>query len=186
MPEVARQLEAFLRRRPTLGQHVYIARGAVVLGDVTLGEFSSVWPNAVLRADINRILVGHHSNIQDNAVLHLADDHPCVLGNFVTAGHGVILHACTIRDEVLVGMGSVLLDGAVIGEQSIIGARALVPQGARIPPGSLVMGVPGRIVRELTPAERGGLKGLAEKYVHMADYYLKERINLSDLLTARP
>ncbi len=182
MPETAKQLEAFLRRPPTMGQGVYIACGAVVLGDVTLGDYSSVWPNAVLRGDINRIVVGHHTNIQDNAVLHLADDHPCVVGNFVTAGHGVILHACTIADEVLVGMGSVLLDGAVIGEQCIIGARALVPQGARIPPGSLVMGVPGRVVRELTPGERAGLKGLAEKYVRMATFYLKERINLSDLV----
>ena len=112
------QLDKFLRKRPRLGKGVYIARGAVVLGDVTLGDYASVWCNAVLRGDINRIVVGHHSNIQDNAVLHLADELPCILGNYVTVGHGAIVHACTLGDQVLVGMGSVILDGAVIGEQS--------------------------------------------------------------------
>ncbi len=183
MPDLEKQLDEFVRCRPALGQGVYIAQGAVVLGSVTLGDFSSVWPNAVLRADINRIVVGHHTNVQDNAVLHVADQQTCTLGNYVTAGHGVILHASTVNDEVLVGMGSVILDGAVIGEQCIIGARALVPQGMRIPAGSLVMGVPGRLVRELSPKERAGIKGLAEKYVELAAYYLKHRINVSPLVT---
>ena len=96
------QLDTFLLRKPVLGRGVYVAQGAVVLGDVALGEHSSVWCNAVLRGDINRIVVGHHSNIQDNAVLHLADDLPCVLGDYVTVGHGAIVHACTIGDEVRV------------------------------------------------------------------------------------
>src|SRR5882724_13482806 len=126
MHPVENQLDKFLRQQPRLGQGVYIARGAVVVGDVTLGDFSSVWFNAVLRGDINRIVVGHHTNIQDNAVLHLADELPCVLGNWVTVGHSAIVHACTVGDECLVGMGSVILDGAVIGKQSIIGAKALV------------------------------------------------------------
>jgi gamma-carbonic anhydrase len=107
---------------------------------VTLGAHSSVWYGAVLRGDINRIVVGHHSNIQDNAVLHLADDLACLVGNWVTVGHGAIVHACTVGDEVLVGMGAVILDGAVIGKQSLIGAKALVTQGTKIPPGSLVLG----------------------------------------------
>jgi gamma-carbonic anhydrase len=172
-------LDRFLRKKPSLGKGVYIAQGAVVFGDVTLGNYSSVWCNAVLRGDINRIVVGHHSNIQDNAVLHLAEKLPCVLGNYVTVGHGAIVHACTVGDQVLVGMGSTILDGAVIGRQSLIGAGALVPPGARIPAGSLVMGVPARVARKLTASERADLKVLAEKYVQAAAYYLKQRINVS-------
>ncbi len=172
------QLEQFLRRKPTLGSGVYIARGAVVLGDVTLGENSSVWYNAVLRGDINKIVVGHHSNIQDNAVLHLADDLPCVVGNWVTVGHSAIVHACTVADECLIGMGATVLDGAEIGEQSIIGANALVTQYAKIPPGSLVMGSPGKVVRTMGAEERAMLRGWAEKYVANAAYCLANQINL--------
>jgi gamma-carbonic anhydrase len=174
-----KQLETYLRRRPRLGEGVYIAAGAVVLGDVTLGDRSSVWYNAVLRGDINRIVVGSHTNIQDNTVVHLADDYPCVIGERVTVGHSAIVHACTVADEVLVGMGSVVLDGAVIGAQCIIGARALVAEGAQVPPGSLVLGVPGRVVRALTAEERAKIKGLAEKYVQAASYCLRHGINVS-------
>jgi carbonic anhydrase/acetyltransferase-like protein (isoleucine patch superfamily) len=177
--ELEKQLETFLGAPPKLGRGVYIARGATVLGDVTLGDYSSVWCNAVLRGDINSIVVGHHSNIQDNAVLHLADEYGCVLGNYVTVGHGAIVHAATVHDEVLVGMGAVILDGAVVGAQSIIGARALVPQGAQIPPGSMVLGVPAKVVRALTPEERADLKGWADKYVGVAAHYLKNRVNLA-------
>ena len=171
MSELEKRLKRSFATRPKLGQSVFIAKGAIVLGDVRLGDFCSVWFNAVLRGDLNRIVVGHHTNIQDNSVLHLADELQCVLGNYVTVGHGAIVHACTVGDEVLLGMGSTILDGAVIGEQSLIGARALVPPGARIPPGSLVLGVPARIVRALTRDERTGLRGLAEKYVRLASYY---------------
>jgi len=145
-----------------IGQNVYIARGAVVVGDVTIGDHSSVWYNAVLRGDINRIVVGHHTNIQDNAVLHLADDYPCVVGDYVTVGHSAIVHACTVGDEVLIGMGATILDGAVIGEQSLIGANALVTQSSQIPSGSLVLGSPARVVRVLTAQEREQLKISAE------------------------
>jgi carbonic anhydrase/acetyltransferase-like protein (isoleucine patch superfamily) len=181
--ELKNQLDTFLGARPKLGNRVYIAKGATVIGDVTLGDFSSVWCNAVLRGDINRIVVGHHSNVQDNAVLHLADDYGCIVGNYVTIGHNAIVHACIIEDEVLVGMGSVILDGAVIGAQSIIGAGALVPQGARIPPGSMVLGVPGKVSRALPPEERAALKGWADKYVGVAEYYLRNKINLSSDFT---
>jgi carbonic anhydrase/acetyltransferase-like protein (isoleucine patch superfamily) len=177
MTQLEKQLETFLKAQPKLGKDVYIARNATVLGDVTLGDSSSIWCNAVLRGDINRIVVGHHSNVQDNSVVHLADDYGCVIGNYVTVGHNAIVHACTVEDEVLVGMGSVILDGAVIGAQSIVGARALVPQGAKIPPGSMVLGVPGKVVRPLSAEERAGLKGWAEKYVGVAAYYLEHRIN---------
>ena len=178
MNELAPQLDKHLRRRPKLGKNVFIAKTAVVIGDVTLGANSSVWYGAVLRGDINRIVVGHHSNIQDNAVLHLADDYACIIGNWVTVGHGAIVHACKVGDEVLVGMGAVILDGAVIGKQSIIGAKALVTQGMKIPAGSLVLGAPAKIIRKLTKKERAGLKWWAEKYVDNTAYCLKHHLNV--------
>ena len=179
MTKLEKQLNRFLRKKPKLGQGVYIASGAVVLGDVKLGNHSSVWYNAVVRGDINRIVVGHHTNIQDNAVLHLADDFPCLIGNYVTVGHSAIVHACQLGDEVLVGMGAVILDGAVVGAQSLIGASALVTQGMKIPPGSLVLGAPAKIVRVLSRQERAGLKYWAAKYVENAAYCLKHGINVS-------
>src|SRR5262245_27228896 len=173
MSELQQQLNTFLGRQPTLGKHVYIAPGALVLGDVTLGDYSSAWYNAVLRGDINRIEIGHHSNIQDNCVLHLADEYPCVIGNYVTVGHGAIVHACSVGNEVLVGMGAIILDGAVIGEQTIIGAGALVTQGEQIPPGSMVLGSPATVVRALRSEERERIKGFADKYVELSAYYLR-------------
>jgi len=178
MGELDPQLDKFLRRQPRLGKNVFIARTATVIGDVTLGAHSSVWYGAVLRGDINRIVVGHHTNIQDNAVLHLADDHACLLGNWVTVGHSAVVHACTVRDEVLVGMGAVILDGAVIGKQSIIGAKALVTQGTKIPPGSLVLGAPAKVARKLSKEERAGLKWWAQKYVDNGAYCLKYGIGV--------
>jgi carbonic anhydrase/acetyltransferase-like protein (isoleucine patch superfamily) len=176
--QLNRQLDTFLRKKPALGKNVYIAQGAVVLGDVTLGQACSVWYNAVLRGDINRIVVGHHTNIQDNAVLHLADELPCLVGNYVTVGHGAIVHACTVGDECLIGMGAVILDGAQLGAQCLVGARALVTQETRIPAGSLVLGAPAKVIRALTRAERARLKYWAEKYAANAAYCLKHKINL--------
>ena len=173
-----KQLDRFLGKSPKLGKGAFIAKTATVIGDVTLGANSSVWFSAVLRGDINRVVVGHHSNIQDNSVLHVADDFPCIVGNWVTVGHGAIVHACKVGDEVLVGMGAVILDGAVIGKQSLIGARALVTQGTKIPPGSLVLGAPAKVVRALTKKERAGLKWWAEKYVANTAYYLKNGIGV--------
>lgn len=178
MGKLEKQLDTFLRKKPKLGPGVYIAKGAHVLGDVKLGAHASVWYGAVLRGDINRIVVGHHSNIQDNAVLHLADDYACILGNYVTVGHSAIVHACKVGDEVLIGMGAVILDGAVIGKQSLIGAKALVKQGMKIPPGSLVLGAPAKVVRKLTSEERAGLKHWATKYVANGAYCLKHGINV--------
>ena len=175
---VPNQLDRFLRKQPKLGRGVYIAKGAVVIGDVTLGSHSSVWYHSLARGDINRIVVGHHTNIQDNAVLHVADDFACIIGNWVTVGHSAIVHACKVGDEVLVGMGAVILDGAVIGKQSLIGAKALVKQGMKIPPGSLVLGAPAKVVRQLTKKERAGLKWWGEKYVDNGAYCLKHNINV--------
>ena len=178
MGALDQQLDTFLRKQPKLGKKVFIASTAAVIGDVTLGAHSSVWYGAVLRGDFNRIVVGHHTNVQDNAVLHIADDFPCVLGHWVTVGHSAIVHACQVGDEVLVGMGAVILDGAVIGKQSIIGAKALVTQGIKIPPGSLVLGAPAKVVRQLTKAERAGLKWWAQKYVDNGAYCLKHGIGV--------
>ncbi|KAF0180377.1 MAG: carbonic anhydrase [Limisphaerales bacterium] len=172
------RLDTYLRSKPVLGNGVYLAKTAVVLGDVTLGDYSSVWFGAVLRGDINRIVVGANSNIQDNAVVHLADDFPCLIGEWVTVGHSAIVHACTIGDECLIGMGATILDGAEIGAQSIVGANALVTGGTKVPPGSLVLGSPAKVVHALTPEERAGLKYWAEKYVGNAAFCRKHNLNM--------
>lgn len=178
MEALFRQLDTFLRKPPVLGNGVYLAKTAVVLGDVTIGDHSSVWYGAVLRGDINRIEVGHHSNVQDNAVVHLADEYPCLIGNWVTIGHSATVHACTIGDECLIGMGATVLDGAVIGSQSIVAANALVPPGLQVPPGSMVMGMPAKVVRPLKDSERAGLRYWAEKYVANAAYCLQHGIHV--------
>lgn len=159
---------------PAIHESVFVAPSADIIGDVSLGEESSVWYGAVLRGDINRIIVGRGSNVQDNAVIHLADDYPAIVGDWVTIGHGAIVHACEIEDECLIGMGSIILDGAVIGPRSLIGAGAVVTQGTIIPPGSLVIGSPGRVVRQLDDATQRSLRGWAEKYVRVSRRFLKE------------
>ena len=176
--QVEAQLNRHLRKAPVLGKDVYIAKTAVVLGDVTIGDHSSVWYGALLRGDIHRIEIGHHTNIQDLSVIHLADDFPCLIGNWVTVGHSAIVHACTVGDETLIGMGACVLDGAVIGRQCLIGARSLITPGTRIPDGSMVLGAPGKVVRALSEPERGQLKYWAEKYVHNAAYCLQHGINV--------
>ena len=172
------QFEEFLRRQPTLGEGVYLACTAVVVGDVTVGDHSSVWYHAVLRGDINYITVGAYSNIQDGAVIHLADEYPCEIGDWVTVGHCAVVHACKVGDECLIGMNSTILDGAEIGEQSIVGANALVTQGARIPEGSLVLGSPAKVARPLNPEERADLKAWAQHYVDNAAYCLAHGLNI--------
>jgi carbonic anhydrase/acetyltransferase-like protein (isoleucine patch superfamily) len=182
MGDLDEQLDQFLRTKPKLGAGVYIAKSAAVLGDVRIGDHSSIWYNATVRGDINYIEIGRGTNIQDNAVLHLADEFPCILGDYVTVGHSAVVHACTIGNEVLIGMGAIVLDGAVVGEQCLIGAKALVTQGTNIPAGSLVLGAPARVMRKLTPEERAGLKTWADKYVENAAYCLKHGINVGAVL----
>src|SRR3954447_11930823 len=153
-----------LRRGPQIAASAFVVPNATIVGDVSLGEESSVWYGAVLRGDINRIVIGAQSNVQDNAVIHLSDDYAATLGERVTVGHSAIVHACTIDDEVLVGMGAIILDGAEIGARSIIGANALVTVGKKIPPGSLVYGSPARVVSQLSLDEQAGIKKWALKY----------------------
>lgn len=183
MQDLIARLDKHLQRSPRLGRKVFIARGAAVLGDVTLEDHSSVWYQATLRGDIERIVVGHHSNIQDNAVVHLADDLPCLIGSYVTVGHSAILHACTVGNETLIGMGAIVLDGAVIGNQCLIGAGSLIAPGAHIPDGSMVLGRPGKVVKTLSPEERTRLKSWAEKYVVNAAYCLDHGIQVGAALS---
>jgi gamma-carbonic anhydrase len=161
----------FLLRKPTVPASAFIAPTAVLLGDVTIGEQASVWYGAVLRGDINSITVGRGSNVQDGSVLHLSAEHGCHIGEYTTVGHMAMLHACTIGNECLIGMGAIILDGVEIGDRCIIGAGALVTQGKKIPPGSMVLGSPAKIVRELSAEELSGLRGWAERYVRLIPHY---------------
>jgi carbonic anhydrase/acetyltransferase-like protein (isoleucine patch superfamily) len=165
---LALRLKRHLGRDPDSGKATFVAANATVVGDVVLGSRSSVFYGAVLRGDINEIRVGEGTNIQDNAVVHLADDLGAYIGDWCTVGHGAIVHACRIGDECLIGMGATVLDGARIGRQSVVGANSLVPQRFKCPAGSLVYGSPARIVRALTKKERGGLKAWAKKYTVVA------------------
>jgi len=157
-----------LGRLPETSQASFVAASATVVGDVVLGPRSSVFYGAVLRGDINAIRVGEGTNIQDNAIVHLADDRGARIGAWCSIGHGAIVHACTIGDGCLIGMGATILDGAVIGARSIIGAHCLVPQGFRCPAGSMVYGVPARVIRPLAGAEQAAIPRLARKYVEVA------------------
>jgi gamma-carbonic anhydrase len=169
------RIRHFLGRSPNVHPSAYVAPGATVIGDVTISEFSSVWFSAVVRADINQIVIGPRSNIQDGAVVHLADEFGTYIGELVTVGHKAIVHACTVADEVLVGMGAIILDGAEIGARSIIGAGALVTGGKKIPPGSLVIGSPGKVVRQLSLDEQTGIRVWADRYVDVSRAYLEQR-----------
>lgn len=146
----------------------FIASTAAVMGDVTLGEESSVWYGTVLRADMAPIVIGAHSNIQDGTVVHVDEGVPCRVGHRVGVGHRVILHGCVVEDDCLIAMGSVLLNGAVIGAGSVVAAGAVIPEGMRVPPGSLVMGVPGRIVRPVDAALAARVAATWAHYVEQA------------------
>lgn len=151
----------------------FIAPNATVVGDVTLGKDTGIWFGAVLRADRDSITIGDGSNVQDNCVVHESEGKPVVIGNKVTVGHGAVIHGCTIKDRVLVGMGAVVLNGAVIGEDTIIAAGAVITERKEIPAGSLVMGVPGKVVRALTDDEKAGIVKNADIYIGLAKEYGK-------------
>ena len=158
---------------PVIDSSVFVDASAQVIGDVHLGAECSVWMNVVMRGDVNIIRVGRRSNIQDGTIVHVnrVPSHPCIIGNEVTIGHGAIVHGCTIEDRCLIGMGVILLNGCHIGAGSIIAAGALVPEGMRIPPGSMVMGMPAKVRRPLTPEEDASLDKYAASYVrYRLDY----------------
>ena len=167
-------IEPFHEIWPKISDSAFVAASADLIGRVSLFAESSIWYNTTLRGDINEIVIGPRSNVQDNAVIHLADDFGCYVGELVTVGHSAILHACEVKDEVLVGMGACVLDGAVIGSRSIIGANSLVTGGMIIPEGSLVLGSPARVVKTLDLKDQQNIKSWAEKYVRNSRIF-KER-----------
>lgn len=167
----------FLDSTPAIPGSAFIAPGAVVLGAATLDEQSSIWYHAVVRADIQHIQIGAQSNVQDGAILHVADEFPCIVGERVTIGHRAIVHACRVDDEVLIGMGAIIMDGAHVGARSTIGAGALVTKGMIIPEGSLVVGSPARILRPLSQEERAANARLALKYVEVSRRYMARGMN---------
>ncbi|MFA6962054.1 MAG: gamma carbonic anhydrase family protein [Opitutaceae bacterium] len=162
------RLTQFLGTTPDVTGALFIAKSATVVGDVKLSKNSSVFYGAVLRGDINSIVVGEGSNVQDNAVVHLSDGAGAYIGNHVTVGHGAIIHGCTIGDGCLIGMGATILDNAHIGADSLVGANSFVPQRFTCPPGSMVLGSPAKVVRMLTDAERESGRRFSEKYVEVA------------------
>ena len=161
---------------PTIDETSFIAPSADLIGDVTLGAYSSVWFNATIRGDIHKIRIGRETNVQDNAVVHVtADTGPVRIGDRVTIGHGAIVHACTIEENVLIGMGAIVLDNAVIGRDSIIGAGALVTSRVVVPPGSMVLGSPARVVRSLSQEEIASIGAFADNYVKNGKIYRETR-----------
>lgn len=165
---VQERLARHLGRSPRTADAAFVAPNATVLGDVTLGQASSVWYGCVLRGDINSIVIGEGSNVQDGTIVHLADDYGVRVGNHTTIGHAAIVHACDIGDECLIGMGATILDGARIGDRCIVGANALVTQRFVAPPGSMILGSPAKVVRALTAPEQARLRSWAEKYIEVA------------------
>jgi carbonic anhydrase/acetyltransferase-like protein (isoleucine patch superfamily) len=180
---------------PKIAASSYIDPSAQVIGDVEVGERSSVWCNVTIRGDVNYIRIGEETSIQDNSVIHVEHDvarvqdgnykapashggpkhgYPTVIGNRVTVGHSVTLHGCTIEDECLIGIGAIVLNGAHIGKGSVIAAGALVPERMQVPPGSLVMGVPGKVKRETTPEEQQRFRDNAQNYVKYREIYREE------------
>jgi carbonic anhydrase/acetyltransferase-like protein (isoleucine patch superfamily) len=164
-------IAARLKKGPTIHSSAWVVPGATVIGDVILEEESSVWYGAALRGDINRIIIGPRSNIQDNAVVHVDTNYPTTMGELVTVGHTAIVHACKIDNEVLIGMGAIILDDVEVGARSIVGANALVTIGTKIPPGSLVLGSPAKIRRQLSLDEQKDIARWAWSYVETAKQY---------------
>ncbi len=158
---------------PQIHSSSWVTESAQVIGDVSIGEESSIWFNAVVRGDVNSIRIGKRTNIQDGCVLHVARRTLSLnVGDEVTVGHNVTLHACTIGNQCLIGMGAIIMDGAEIGDNCIIGAGSLVVPGAKIPSGSMVLGHPGKVTRELTEEERRGIRESAANYVADIETYL--------------
>jgi carbonic anhydrase/acetyltransferase-like protein (isoleucine patch superfamily) len=172
-------ISSYLGRKPALGARVYFHESSQIIGDVTIGDDSSIWCNAVLRGDVNHIVIGKGTNVQDLTMGHVShktsdkpEGSPLIIGDYVTVGHSVILHGCTIGNECLIGMGTIILDDVVIPDRVMIGAGSLVPPGKTLESGMLYVGRPVKPVRALTPEEIAHLRYSAEHYVHLKDDYL--------------
>jgi carbonic anhydrase/acetyltransferase-like protein (isoleucine patch superfamily) len=168
-------IRTFQGIRPTIAESVFIEETAVVIGDVVIGEESSIWFRTVVRGDVNYIRIGHRTNVQDLCLLHVTHDTaPLVIGDEVTIGHNVVLHGCTIKDRVLIGMGAIIMDGAVIGEDSVVGAGALVTEGTIVPPKSVILGSPAKVKRPVTDKELAWIRESAQNYIQYASQYMAD------------
>ena len=162
---------------PRIAEDVYLAEGSVVIGDVEIGKGSSVWYNSVVRGDVNYIRIGERTNIQDGCILHVTTEkYPLIVGSDVTVGHGAILHGAVVKDKCLIGMGAIVLDGAEVQEYSLVAAGSVVRTGFVVPSGTLVAGVPARVVRELTEEERKMIEESAIHYIELAKIHRKTTI----------
>jgi carbonic anhydrase/acetyltransferase-like protein (isoleucine patch superfamily) len=160
---------------PRIAPSAYVDQAAHVIGDVTMGERSSIWPCAVARGDVNRIVIGDDTNIQDGSVLHgELGMYPVLIGDRVTVGHMACLHGCVVEDDCLIGIGAIVLNGARIGKGSVVAAGALVPEGMEVPPGSMVMGTPAKVRREVTPEEKARFAENAQRYLRYRQDYREE------------
>lgn len=164
----------FMEHAPVIGNGCFIAPSADIMGRVKMGDNSSIWFGCVVRGDINEILIGENTNIQDLSMLHVVEDIPLTIGKNVTVGHKVTLHACTIEDSCLIGMDAVVLDGALIRKNSIVAAGSVVPPGKEYPEGSLIMGSPAKVVRELYPKEKEQYGNHYLSYILAKDEFRKE------------
>ncbi len=161
---------------PRIADSAYIDASAQVIGDVVVGERSSVWLNVAIRGDVNYIRIGDETSVQDNSVLHVDHDkYPCIVGNRVTVGHSVVLHGCVVEDEALIGIGAIVLNGARIGCGAVVAAGALVPEGMEIPPNALAMGAPAKVRREVSEEERARFRKNCENYVKITAVYKEEQ-----------
>jgi carbonic anhydrase/acetyltransferase-like protein (isoleucine patch superfamily) len=158
-------------RAPSIHKTCFIAETAAVIGNVVIAEGSSLWYGVTARGDYNDISIGRNTNIQDGTVVHIGSNHPTIIGDGVTVGHGAIVHGCTIGSNVMIGMGAIILNGASVGDQSIIAAGSLVPEGKTIPSGVLAMGSPAKVIRELTGEEINGIRRSAKDYCEFARQY---------------
>ena len=164
----------FKGKSPKISETAFIADSADLIGDIEIGDFSSVWFNAVLRGDRNKIRIGNRTSIQDNVVIHVDPVNGVQVGDYVSVGHGAVLHGCRIGSNVVIGMNSTVLNGAEIGENSIVGANALVPEGKKFPENSLIIGVPGKVKREIEEAEIEAIAENAAEYVELVMEYREE------------
>src|SRR6478735_1789279 len=168
-------IRSFQGIKPTIDGSAFIEETAVVIGDVVIGEQSSVWFNTVIRGDVHYIRIGNRTNVQDLCVIHVAHDtYPTIVGDDVTVGHHVVLHGCTIQDRVLIGMGAIVMDGALIGEDSVVGAGALVTERTIVPPKSLVLGSPAKVRRPVTEKELSWIRESSANYVRYAGQYMND------------
>lgn len=165
----------FMEKKPVISETAYVDSAAVVSGDVKLSAHTGVYPMAVLRGDEGTITVGENTNVQDGAILHCAHGFNCTVGSGVTIGHRAIVHGCTVGDNSLIGMGATILNGAVIGSDCIVGAGALITEGMTVPDGMLAVGVPAKVIKPVTEAQKKWIRDNAAEYAELSDRYLKRQ-----------